>query len=170
VQPPAQHLFELSGALDWLSLRGRALANRIARRRGHTGRIAASRRPPDLEVTLALDHCAPRSARNYVRDLLRDESSREVRETSLLLTSEIVTTVLGEETRAPSMCELRVWLPAEVVRVELVIEDGLLAAPRPDMPRYDLVLLDELADSWSIDTVGGLASIWFEVGRVRRIS
>jgi len=165
VQPPVQRLFELTGAIDWLSLHGRAFAQRIARRPTRPNRVTAGHRPPDLEVTLALDSDAPRSARNYVRDLLCEEPSREVRERALLLTSEIVTSVLPENDDPAAMCDLRVWVRADVAQIELAVPRELLAPRRPKAPRYDLVLLEELASRWSIEPLDPVASIWFELQR-----
>jgi anti-sigma B factor antagonist len=166
VQPPVQHLFELSGAIDWLSLHGRALAHRIGRRRSPS-RVSSGHRPPDLEVTLALDAAAPRSARNYVRDLLRDEPSREVRERALLLTSEVVTSVVPTPADQAAVCDLRVWLRQDLVQVEVAAPSELLPTPPPEETRYDLILLEELADRWTIDQTDPVATICFELRRPR---
>jgi hypothetical protein len=62
--------------------------------------------------------------------------------------------------------ELRVWTSADRVRVELrAASEILLRAPEGDGPQYDHILLDQIADRWSIAVGQDLACVWFEIGR-----
>jgi anti-sigma B factor antagonist len=166
-QPHAQRLFELTGVIGRLSFRGKALANRITRRRASATKMSVTRFRPDFEVSLDLNLDAPRSARNYVRELLRADASPTLREAVMLLTSELVTPIVQLGTSVfLEAGELRVWLRAGVVRVELgVPSELLLPAPGLNGPQYDQILLDQLADRWSIDTDGATACVWFELDR-----
>lgn len=168
-QVPAQRLFELAGVVGRLSVRGRAFAKRITGRQASASSGRLERHRPHLEALLDLNLDAPRSARNYVRDLLRSEPSRELRDVVTLLTSELVTAIMERGTRAfLETGELRVWLGAAVVRVELRVARELLLLPDElDEPRHDQILLDELADRWSIDPGGPTSCVWFEIDRQR---
>jgi anti-sigma B factor antagonist len=167
VQPPAQRLLELTGVVGRLSFRGRALARRLSRRRPTAGRMPVDLFRPDFEVWLNLDSRAPASARDYVRDLVRADASQDLREAVMLLTSELVTrTVLRRTSVLAEPAELKVWLRAELVRVELRLPGELLIAdPERSRPHYDKILLDQLADRWSIEAGQGVASAWFEIDR-----
>jgi anti-sigma B factor antagonist len=169
VRAPAQKLFDLSGAIGRLSFRGRSLAKRIAKLEASRASVPLSLFRPDFDVVLDLNRDAPRSARNYVRDLLPSDGSHELRDTVMLLTSEIVTPIVERGTTAFLECgELLVWLRADLVRVEFRAPSSLLSsAPEHDGPRYDTDVLDELADRWSIDAGGARACIWFEIERQR---
>jgi hypothetical protein len=62
--------------------------------------------------------------------------------------------------------ELRAWMPADIVRVELRAPLGLLEIPDAGSgTQYDLVLLDQVADRWSIGTSEPSACMWFEIDR-----
>jgi anti-sigma B factor antagonist len=166
-QPHAQRLFELTSVIGRLSFRGRALAKRIARRQRSATRMSVARFRPDFEASLDLNLDAPRSARNYVRDLVRADASAGLREAVMLLTSELVTPIVQQGTSAfLEAGELRVWLRDDVVRVELEVASELLLPPRElSAPQYDEILLDRLAGRWSIDTGGTTACVWFELDR-----
>src|SRR5436309_11133697 len=119
---------------------------------------------PDLAMSLALDPHAPRAARYHVARV--DRPSPDLRDAVVLLTSELVTRAVQHSGSDDTMMELRAWMPADVVRVEL-------RAPRRNLERspadhgrdYGLVLLDELADRWSLDESGQSACMWFEIDR-----
>jgi hypothetical protein len=119
---------------------------------------------PDLAMRLWLDPYAPRAARYQVAEV--DRPSPDLRDAVTLLTSELVTSAVQHCHSEQAMVELRVWMPADVVRVEL-------RAPRSDLkpafegePRdYSLLLLDELADRWSFDEWDEQACMWFEIDR-----
>ena len=130
-QPQAQRLFELTDVLGRLSFHGRAFANRITRRQGAATRRSSARLRPDFEVLLDLNLDAPRAARNYVRDLLRGDPSPELREAVMLLTSELVTPIVGSGVSVfLEAGELRVWLRGATVRVELKVPRELVLPPR----------------------------------------
>jgi hypothetical protein len=107
--------------------------------------------PPDAVISLHPDRFAPRAARCCVRTV--DRPSPDLRDVVVLLASELVT-------RAVRLCrmtshelvELRIWMPPDVVRVELRGARELVCAPsEPDRPQDDLLLVHALADRWSID-------------------
>lgn len=165
VQPQAQRLFEVAGVVGRLSFRGRSLARKITRRRASATRTTVGRRRPDFEVLLDLNLDAPRSARNYVRDLLGADAAPSLREAAMLLASDLVTPIVqrGATTFLESG-ELCVWLGPEVLRVQLEVSSNLLS-PGPDLigAHYEETLFDELADRWSIDSDGSTACVWFEL-------
>jgi anti-sigma B factor antagonist len=164
-QPQAQRLFEVAGVVGRLSFRGRSLARRIARRRTSPTRMTVGRRRPDFEVLLDLNLDAPRSARNYVRDLLGADAAPSLREAAMLLASDLVTPIVQRGASAfMESGELCVWLGPEVLRVQLEVSSELLS-PGPDRigSPYDETLFDELADRWSIDADGSTGCVWFEL-------
>lgn len=166
-QARTQRLFELSGVVGRLSVRSRALAQRIARRHAPVARMPIDRFRPDFEVTLDLNLDAPRSARNYVRDLLRSDGSQELREAVMLLTSELVTPIVrwGASSFLESG-ELRVWLRADLVRVELRVANELLSSAQDGAhDQHDAIVLDQFADRWSVEAGEPLARAWFEIDR-----
>ena len=169
VQAPAQRLFDFSGAIGRLSFRGRSFAKRIAKREASGTSAPLNRSRPDFDVVLDLNRDAPRSARSYVRDLLRVDCAHELRDTVMLLTSEIVTPIVERGATAFLECgELLVWLGSELVRVEFRAPSRLLTSvPDHDGPAYDTGVLDGFADRWAIDASGASACIWFEVERAR---
>jgi anti-anti-sigma factor len=166
-RPAAQRLFELTGLIERLSFRGRALADRIVRRPAGAGRATVDHSRPDFEADLDLNLDAPRSARSFVRELLRTTVWEHASDVVMLLTSELVSPVVQQGTSVfMEAGELRVWLRAEVVRVELGVRGDLLSWPRePSGPRYEETVLAGLADRWSIETGGETARVWFEVDR-----
>jgi hypothetical protein len=120
---------------------------------------------PDLEVSLGLNPSAPRAARHRVA--LVDHPSPDLRDAVMLLTGELVT-------RAAQQCQgsrgeavqLRVWMPADVVRVELQASPNVLSAMRGgDHQQYGEMLLDQVADRWSIDNAQDFTCMWFEIDR-----
>jgi hypothetical protein len=121
---------------------------------------------PDLKVSLHLDPYAPRAARHHVG--LVDRPSPDLRDAVMLLTSELVTRAVQQSDAAgEDAVELRVWMPGDVVRVELRGTRDLLS-PRPltsGGPDYERLLLDNVADRWSVDTGEGDACMWFEIDR-----
>jgi hypothetical protein len=124
-----------------------------------TGRIG-----PDLAISLRLDPYAPRAARYHVAQV--DRPSPDLRDAVVLLTSELVTRAVEQtEPASAAEVELRVWMPPDVVRVELQASSRLLPGPKTDALDYGLLLLDQIADRWSIDGAGELACMWFEIDR-----
>jgi anti-sigma B factor antagonist len=164
VQVPVQRLFEQTGLGERLSFRGRALTKRPSRRRASATGKPLDLSRPEFEISLDLHPGATRSARNYVGDLVPD-APQNVREAVMLLTSELVTRAVRQ--RPPGFTEsadLRVWLRADLVRVELRAGSELLfVPPEPSGPHYDHILLDQIADRWSIDTGRDFGCTWFEI-------
>jgi|SRR5580704_1184348 hypothetical protein len=121
--------------------------------------------PPDLEVSLHPDDRAPRAARFCVRSV--DRPSPDLRDVVVLLTSELVTrAVMLRQATSDEPVELRIWMPSDLVRVELRGPCELFCTPSESShPQDDLVLVDTLADRWSIDTDEESACVWFEIDR-----
>ncbi len=121
--------------------------------------------PPDAVISLHPDPYAPRAARYCVGTV--DRPSPDLRDVVVLLTSELVTrAVMLCESAVDEFVELRVWMPHDLVRVELRGARDLLCAPAgSDHPPDDLILVDGLADRWAIDTDEYDACIWFEIDR-----
>jgi anti-sigma B factor antagonist len=165
VQPHAQRLFEVTGVVGRLSFRGRAFAKRITGRHASATRMPITSSRPDFEVLLDLNLDAPRSARNYVRDLLGADASPNVREAAMLLTSELVAPIVQQGTAVfLESGALRVWLRPDLVRVQLGVSSELLPlAPERIGAQYEELLFDHLADRWSIETGGSTACVWFEL-------
>jgi len=125
---------------------------------------------PDLVVSLSLDPFAPRAARHYVGQV--DHPSPDLRDAIMLLTGELVTRAAQQcQTSSQQEAELRVWMPADVVRVELRTPPGLVSPLRDgDTRQYGEMLLRQVADRWSIDSSLDFACMWFEIDRHERSS
>jgi hypothetical protein len=123
---------------------------------------------PDVVVSLSPDLYAPRAARYCVANV--DRPSPDLRDAVVLLTSELVTRAVQQRRSfSEEALELRVWMPADVVRVELRGPPELIRpSPEPSGPHYDLLIVDRLADRWSIDADEDPACIWFEIDRQPR--
>src|SRR5436309_3943861 len=83
---------------------------------------------PDLAMSLTLDPYAPRAARYHVAQV--DRPSPDLRDAVVLLTSELVTRAVERARSSSQELELRVWMPADVVRVEVRAPRALLDGPR----------------------------------------
>ena len=120
---------------------------------------------PDLALSLPLDPYAPRAARYHIAQV--DRPSPDLRDAVVLLTSELVTRAVQLCDSKEATIELRAWMPHDVVRVELQAPAELLGASpaRAGERDYSLLLLDQLADRWSLEPTGGLACMWFEIDR-----
>jgi hypothetical protein len=120
---------------------------------------------PDLEASLRLDAHAPRAARYHVAQV--DRPAPDLRDAVVLLTSELVTRAVQQCKSGSEVVELRVWMPYDVVRVELRAPRELLCLPLEDerRPDYDVMLLGQIADRWAIDTDQHPACMWFEIDR-----
>lgn len=126
--------------------------------------MAVDAMPPDLAMRLRLDPYAPRAARYQVAQV--DRPSPDLRDAVVLLTSEIMTSAVEHSRSEQAMVELRVWMPADVVRIELRAPRCDLEPPYEGEARdYSLLLLDELADRWAFDERGEQACMWFEIDR-----
>jgi len=126
--------------------------------------------PPDLFLLLDLEPRAPRAARDRVARLT--PLSADVLDRVTLLTSELVTRAVQQcRPTSGNGIELRAWMRPHAVRVELRAPGKLLSLPLTrDWPDYDVLLLRQVADRWSIDTAHYPASMWFEIDRRRRRS
>jgi hypothetical protein len=123
---------------------------------------------PELAISLRADVHAPRAARHYVASV--DRPSPDLRDAVVLLTSELVArAAMLARSNPAELIELRVWMPSDVVRVELRGRRELLCeSPYPSAQQYDVMLVDRLSDRWSIDVdEEGRACIWFEIDRHR---
>jgi hypothetical protein len=122
---------------------------------------------PDLVVSLDLDLYAPRAARHHVAQV--DHPSPDLRDAVTLLTGELVTRAAQQcQTSSKTAVELRVWMPPDVVRVELRAPLNLLSSLGDgDAVQYGEMLLGQVADRWSIDTAQDFACMWFEIDRRR---
>ena len=130
---------------------------------GWMNEIPIDRGSPDLEVSLGIDPFAPRAARHRVA--LVDHPSPDLRDAIMLLTGELVTRAVQQcQTSGDEEVVLRVWMPEDVVRVELRAPPNVLSPARDaDSLKYGEMLLDQVADRWSIDN--GDFTLWFEVDR-----
>jgi hypothetical protein len=126
---------------------------------------------PDLRISLRLDPFAPRAARYHVSQV--DSPSPDLRDAVVLLTSELVSRAVEQcESASCEEVELLAWMPADVVRVELRAPREVLDLPaHADWDHYDLLLLNQVADRWSIDASDEdsseeqAACMWFEIDR-----
>ncbi|HTU78339.1 MAG TPA: hypothetical protein VMF09_06215 [Solirubrobacteraceae bacterium] len=121
--------------------------------------LVASR--PDLAVALALDPFAPRAARHHIGQV--DRPSPDLRNTVLLLVSDVVTGAVEGSTG--ETIELRVWMPSDVVRIEVEGRSETIERGLRHPQNYLSLLLDELADRWQLEHADGGARIWFEIDR-----
>jgi hypothetical protein len=128
--------------------------------------MAADHGAPDLQLSLPLDPHAPSEARHAVARV--DRPSPDLRDAIVLLTSELVTRALRQRGGAePGSVELLVWMPRELVRVEVWTDPTLLSHPAEiaGEPEYDLMLLDQTTDRWAFERRGERVCAWFEIDR-----
>jgi len=119
---------------------------------------------PDLAISLRLDAYAPRAARSYVA--LVDRPSPDLRDAVVLITNELVTRALRQhQFTSGEDIELRVWMPADIVRVEIQGPRNLLPPRGVPGEAHDGLLIEKLADRWSVDTHERHACAWFEIDR-----
>jgi hypothetical protein len=121
---------------------------------------------PDLEISLELNAFAPRMARHRLEEV--GHLGPDLRDAVSLLTSELVTRAVRacyEETGPEA--HLSAWMPTDLVRVELRAPCELMpAGQNADCSPYERVLLDQVADRWSIDDGKHTGCMWFEIDRV----
>lgn len=118
-------------------------------------------RRPDLRVVMPLDPHTPRSARHCVAQV--DHPSPDLRDAVMLLCSEIVTQAV--ERSAGDTVEVLVWMPEDVVRVEMIGPSHGLSKAHRDHGDYSAVLLEQLADRWDHEVGDDGARVWFEIDR-----
>jgi hypothetical protein len=116
---------------------------------------------PDLTIALELDPYAPRAARHHVGRV--DHPSPDLRDVVMLLTSEIISRAVERAER--ETVEMRVWMPHDVVRVEVHGSAAAIASRPEDEDGFGLMLIDEIADRWDVEEHAGPACIWFEIDR-----
>jgi hypothetical protein len=126
--------------------------------------------PPHLAISLPIDPHAPRAARYYVAQV--DRPSPDLRDAVVLLTSELVTRAVEAcplASPAGQSIELRVWMPEDVVRVEVRAPRALFGGEvSDDHADLDGLLFGQVADRWSVGRMPGEASsMWFEIDRHR---
>ena len=103
---------------------------------------------PDLIASLHLDPHAPRAARHWVRRV--DSPSPDLRDAVALLTSELVTRAVRPEEVADEEMQLQVWMPSDIVRVELSVPRERFFAPEEERSEdLGAMVLDRIADRWS---------------------
>jgi hypothetical protein len=118
-------------------------------------------RRPDLAVVLPLDLHSPRSARHCVAQV--GHPSPDLRDVVMLLCSEIVTQAVERSTG--EVIELRVWMPEDVVRVEMLGAPHALSRVPREHSDYASLLLDQLADRWELEDAEEGVRMWFEIDR-----
>ncbi len=118
-------------------------------------------RQPDLAVIVPLDRYAPRSARQCVAQV--DSPSPDLRDAVVLLCSELVTQAV--ERSSGSTVEVRVWMPQDVVRVELLGSRQQVPPLAGDRPDYATLLLEQIADRWELEDDEDSTRVWFEIDR-----
>ncbi|HTY96922.1 MAG TPA: hypothetical protein VMB91_07755 [Solirubrobacteraceae bacterium] len=119
---------------------------------------------PDLVRLLHLDPYAARAARHWVRRV--DSPSPDLRDAVALLTSELVTRAVSSEHETDEEMSLRVWMPSDVVRVELSVpREQFFDTDNNHAEDLGVMVLDRVADRWSIQPSGPSVSLWFEIDR-----
>ena len=118
-------------------------------------------RRPDLSVVMPLDPHTPRSARHAVAQV--DHPSPDLRDAVMLLCSEIVTQAVERSTG--ESIEVRVWMPEDVVRVEMIGSPHSLSKAHREHGDYASLLLDQLADRWEHAVDEDCGRVWFEIDR-----
>ncbi|MCB5183485.1 ATP-binding protein [Streptomyces antimicrobicus] len=103
--------------------------------------------------------------RRSLRELLRPGCPGDVVDVAELLTTELVTNALVHTDQG---AEVSAVLDASRLRVE--VRDHTSRKPRPYVPNADdgthgrgLFLVEQLADSWGVDPLGGGKVVWFEI-------
>jgi hypothetical protein len=118
---------------------------------------------PDFEASVPLDPYAPSFARFCVGRV--DSPSPDLRDATALLASELVNRAV-EVSPAGDQFLLKIWMPRDVVRVEITVDRDFSARqPGTSARHYGVMLLDEIADRWSVDRVEDRVSAWFEIDR-----
>ncbi|HEX4467447.1 MAG TPA: hypothetical protein VH025_09690 [Solirubrobacteraceae bacterium] len=125
--------------------------------------MAAELQAPDLSTTLKLDPYAPREARHRISQV--DNPSPDLRDAVVLLASELVTRAV--ECAADETAELRVWMPADIVRIELHASIETIESAVDPQPPYSAAMLEQITDRWGVSASGDGRCLWFEIDRRR---
>jgi hypothetical protein len=81
----------------------------------------------------------------------------------MLLCSELVTQAVERSTG--EVIELRVWMPDDIVRVEMLGAPHALSHAPHEHSDYASLLLDQLADRWELEAAEDGVRMWFEIDR-----
>ena len=117
-------------------------------------------------LTLGSSDLAPRTARRFVSEVLRDAGYEDALDVVELLVTEVVTNAV---LHARSDAQVVVHLLPDAVRVEVVDTDDSFPVrrrPRPDQPGgRGIDLVEQMSRSWGIDMLQVGKRTWFEVAR-----
>lgn len=117
-----------------------------------------------LSTTLPPEPRAPRDARHFVADALRDEVPGDMAEVAVLLTSELVTNAV---VHARTAMRLEVDLDAGTLRVGVVDEaprtPALRRANDARLTGRGMNLVDALAGEWGVEPTPPGKKVWFEL-------
>ena len=140
-----------------------ALAHEVA---AAAAAVAAADAARTAGLTLGSDDLAPRTARRFVSQLLRDAGYDDALDVVELLVTEVVTNAV---LHARSEAEVVIRLLPDAVRVEVIDDDDSFPVrrrPRPDQPGgRGLDLVEQMSRSWGIDMLDVGKRTWFEVAR-----
>jgi anti-sigma regulatory factor (Ser/Thr protein kinase) len=120
----------------------------------------------DVSATLGPAAESAHFAREVVEFVLDSLVDRDVVDTVVLLTSELVTNAVVHA-RTPST--LRVLVEPSVPRVRVEVADGVPQQPNRRNPSptetsgRGLMLVDRLATHWEVDTTEAGKVVWFEL-------
>lgn len=118
-----------------------------------------------VNLTISGGRDAPGRARAALAAL--NGSLTGVREDVRLLVTELVTNAVVHGGAGPETpIEVRVSTTPQAVRAEIEhAGPEFEARPRPEEQHYGLFLVEQIADSWGVEPLGGRNRAWFEVAR-----
>jgi anti-sigma regulatory factor (Ser/Thr protein kinase) len=118
-----------------------------------------------INLTISGGREAPARARAALGAL--NGSLSGVREDVRLLVTELVTNAVVHGGAGPETpIEVRVRTTPQAVRAEIEHPGPQFEPrPRPDEQHYGLFLVEQIADRWGVEPLGGRNRAWFEVAR-----
>ena len=118
-----------------------------------------------MNLTISGGREAPARARAALGAL--NGSLSGIREDIRLLVTELVTNAVVHGGAGPETpIEVRVKATPQRVRAEIEHSGPQFEArPRPDEQHYGLFLVEQIADRWGVEPLGGRNRAWFEVAR-----
>jgi hypothetical protein len=118
---------------------------------------------PDLQLCLELNAFAPKLARHRLAEV--GALAPDLRDAVSLLTSDLVTrAVRGCPAQSGPQARLSAWMPSDLVRVQLTVPSAELPALGDvDCWPHERMLLDQIADRWSIEAENPTVCMWFEI-------
>ena len=118
-----------------------------------------------VNLTISGGRNAPARVRAALAAL--NGSLRGIREDVRLLVTELVTNAVVHGGAGPETpIEVRVKATQHGVRAEIEHAGPEFdARPRPDEQHYGLFLVEQIADRWGVEPLGGRNRAWFEVAR-----